>query len=60
MAVHPTSELNFNFDGSVGMSPNNYRLEATGNYKRGYLPEMELEMFGFVDVDNKEVKFYVS
>lgn len=59
MGLHPASELNLILDGSIGLKPNNYKIEATGLYKRGYLPEMELEMLGFIDIDNKEIKFYV-
>lgn len=57
--LHPASELNFAFDGSMGLKPNNYKIEAVGFYKRTYLPMMELEMLGFIDLDNKEVKFFV-
>lgn len=56
---HLASELNLAFDGTVGLKPNNYKIEATGKYKRGYLPEMDLDLYGFVDIDNKEIKFYV-
>lgn len=57
--VHAASELNLAFDASLGLKLNNYKMEATGLYKRGYLPEMGLEMIGFIDIDNKEIKFYV-
>lgn len=59
-ASHPASELNLVFDGSMGFQPKNYKVEAFGSYKRGYLPEMELDLIGFVDTETKEVKFYVS
>lgn len=57
---HVASELNLIFDGSIGLKPNNYKLEATGSYKRGYLPEMELMSVCFIDLDSKEMKIYVS
>lgn len=60
VASHVASELNLIFDGSFGIKPNYYRIESTGSYKRGYLPDMELELLGFVDIDNKEIKVYVS
>lgn len=59
-ASHPASELNLVFDGSMGLRPKNYKVEAFGSYKRGYLPEMELELVGFVDTETKEAKLYVS
>lgn len=59
-AQHMASELNLNFDGSLGLKPNFYKIDAIGNYKRGYLPEMELELTGFIDSVSKEIKFYVS
>lgn len=57
---HTASELNLIFDGSVGLKPNHYKIESTGTYKRGYLPDMDLVLDGFIDIDNKEIKFYVS
>jgi hypothetical protein len=57
---HHSSELHFVLDSSLGIKPNNYKMEATGTYKRSFLPEMELEMVGFLNIDHKEVKFYVS
>jgi hypothetical protein len=57
---HEASELNLAFDGSIGFKPNNYKAEATGSYKRGYLPEMDLDLICFVDINNKEIKLYVS
>ena len=59
-ATHVASELNLLFDGSIGLKPNNYIMEATGNYKRGYLPDVKLELEGFFDLDSKKLKFYVS
>lgn len=59
-ASHPASSLNLIYDGSVGLKPNYYRIEATGLYKISYLPEMELDLLSFIDVDNKEIKIYVS
>jgi hypothetical protein len=58
--LHEASELKLQYDSSVGIKPNNYKLEANGFYKRGYLPEMELELLTFVDTDNNEIKSYVS
>lgn len=58
--THKVSELELTFDGSVGLKPNKYKIEATGFYKRGYLPEAELEMVSFVDIDRREIKVYVS
>lgn len=58
-ASHIASELNLAFDGSMGLQPKNYKIEAAGSYKRGYLPEMELELIGFIDTETKEAKFYV-
>lgn len=57
---HGASDLHLLVDGSVGMKNNYYRMEAEGNYKRGFLPDMELELLGYIDADNKEIKFYVS
>lgn len=37
-----------------------YLTEASGTYKRGYLPEMELECQCFADFKEKEIKIYVS
>lgn len=59
-ASHVVSELNLVFDGSMSLQPKNYKIEAAGSYKRGYLPEMELELVGFIDTETKEVKFFVS
>lgn len=59
-AIHLASELNLLFDGTVGLKPNNYRIDAAGTYKRGYLPDMELELIGFLDIDSREIKVYVS
>lgn len=59
-ASHPASSLNLLYDASVGLKPNYYRIEATGLYKISYLAEMELDMVSFIDVDKKEIKFYVS
>lgn len=56
---HSASDLNLVFDGSIGLKPSNYKVEAVGSYKRGYLPDMELEMVGFVDTETKEIKIYV-
>lgn len=58
--THEASELKLEFDGSIGLKPNNYKMEATGIYKRGYLPEMELNSLCFIDIDSKEIKIYVS
>lgn len=60
LANHPASELNFVFDGSIGHKPNNYKMDAFGSYKRGYLPEMEMDFVTYGDLDEKEIKFYVS
>lgn len=56
---HMASDFNLIFDGSIGQRQSNYKLEATGSYKRGYLPDMELEMVVFADTDMKEIKIYV-
>lgn len=55
---HDASELHLFLDGSMGIQDNIYKMEANGNYKRGYLPEMELEYLSFVDFNNKEIRFY--
>jgi hypothetical protein len=60
LAEHIASELDFNLDGSIGIKPNYYNIEATGNYKRGFLPNQELELTGFIDVERKEIKLFVS
>lgn len=57
---HEASELHLFLDGSLGVQQNYYKMEGNGNYKRGYLPEMELELLSFIDVNKKELKFYVS
>lgn len=57
---HGASDLHLLLGGSMGMQNNYYKMEATGNYKRGYLPDMELELLGYADADNKEIKLYVS
>lgn len=56
---HPASDLILNLDGSVGLKPTNYKIDMMGHYKRGYLPDMELEMLSFVDTKAKEIKIYV-
>lgn len=60
LASHLASELNLVFDGSVGLKPSHYIVEAAGSYKRGYLPDMELELLGFLNMDTKEIKVYVK
>lgn len=57
---HPSTDWNMAFDGSIGLRPNHYQIDATGNYKREYLADMELEMIGFMDTERKEIKIYVS
>jgi hypothetical protein len=59
-AAHQASELNFLFDSSIGLKPNVYTMDATGLYKRGYLPEMLLDFVSFVNLKEKEIKIYVS
>jgi hypothetical protein len=59
-AAHEASELNFLFDSSIGLKPNVYTMDATGLYKRGYLPEMLLDFVSFVNLKEKEIKIYVS
>lgn len=59
-ATHPASELIFLFDGSIDLESNNYKGDATGVYKRGYLPEMEMELISFFDFEKKEIKIFVS
>lgn len=58
--IHEASELNLVFDTSIGFKPNNYKMEAVGIYKRGYLPEMELELDLELDSSSKTIKLYVS
>lgn len=56
---HEASNLNLFFDGSIGLQPSLYKAEALASYKRSYLPEQELELIGFFNADNKEIKYYV-
>lgn len=57
---HQVSNLNLLFEGSVGFQSNLYKIEATASHERGYLPKQDLELIGFIDLDNREVKYYVS
>lgn len=57
---HPISGLEIFFDGSIGLQSNLYKTEAVAGYKRGYLPDQELELIAFFNADNKEIKYYVS
>lgn len=59
-ATHPASELIFSFDGSIDLESNIYKGDATGVYKRGYLPEMEMQFMSFFDFEKKEIKIFVS
>lgn len=59
-AKHEASEMNLMLEGSLGSKPNKYQVEALANYKRGYLPSMEMELLSFLDFEKKEVKVYVS
>ena len=58
--VHVATELNLLVDGSVCTKPNIYKFETKGTYKRSYLDIQDLETFGFIDSENKKVKFFVS
>lgn len=57
---HPVTNLKLEFDGSVGIQSNLYKTEAIAVYQRSYLPEQELELIGFFNAENKEIKYYVS
>lgn len=57
---HPISSLVLFFDGSIGFQPSLYQFEAVASHQRGYLPQQELELIGFFNSDNKEIKYYVS
>lgn len=57
---HDASDLHLFLDGSLGLQQNYYKMEANGNYKRGYLPDMELELLSYIDFNQKEIKIYVS
>lgn len=59
-ATHPASELILSFDGSIDLKSNLYKGDATGTYKRGYLPEMEMEFISFFDLEKEEIKIFVS
>lgn len=56
---HEASNLDLFFDGSIGLQPSLYKVEALASYKRSYLTEQELELIGFFNADNKEIKYYV-
>lgn len=58
--VHEPTELNLLVDGSVCVKPNIYKFETKGTYKRSYLDSQDIETFGFIDSENKKVKFFVS
>lgn len=57
---HDASDFHLLLDGSIGVLKDIYKVEANGNYKRGYLPDMDLEFLTFIDFDLREGKFYVS
>ncbi len=57
---HEVSDLDLNFDGSIGLQPKLYELISVGHYKRGYLSLQELDMSGFINIDEKKLKFYVN
>lgn len=58
--LHVATELNLLVDGSVCAKPNIYKFETKGTYKRSYLDNQDLETFGFIDSENKKIKFFVS
>lgn len=58
--IHEASEFNLDFDSSIFIKNSKYKVEATGRYKRGYLPEMELELDLQLDYSNKQIKIFVS
>lgn len=56
---HVATDFILNFESSMGIMPNNYKIEAIGNYKRSYLPDMALDLVSFIDAASKKFKFYV-
>lgn len=58
--VHEPTEFNLLVDGSVCAKPNIYKFETKGTYKRSYLDNQEIDTFGFIDSENKKIKFFVS
>lgn len=57
---HPVSELELMFDGSIGMKTNNYKAEADGNFMRSYLGNNVLRLEGYLNSENREIKYYRS
>jgi hypothetical protein len=60
LATHVISELNLDFESSMCLRPNIYSIDGAGVYKRGYLPDMEIELQCFANLKEKEIKVYVS
>lgn len=58
--VHEASELELNLEGSFGIQPHLYKMLSSGFYKRSYLPLQKLDMYGYLDIINKTIHFYVS
>lgn len=59
-ASHPISDLEANFFGTIGLKTNIYKIEANGNYKRSYMDDSLLEMYGYLNMDRREMKYYRS
>lgn len=58
--LHEISDLDLNFDGSIGIQPKLYELISVGHYKRSYLSLQELDMSGFINLEKKKFNLYVK
>lgn len=57
-ASHPISDIEAKFFGTIGLKTNLYSFEANGNYKKGFMGDQELQMYGYLNTDKRELKYY--